>query len=59
MQLFYLPELSKSSNIAQFSKEESKHISKVLRKKIGDNIVITNGKNFLFEGILQLQYYHF
>ena len=52
MQLFYLSELSKSSKTAQFSNEESKHIYKVLRKKIGDNIVITNGKNLLFEGII-------
>ena len=43
MQLFYLPELEKNSQIATFSKEESKHIFKVLRKNIGDQLSITNG----------------
>ncbi len=52
MQLFFLPDLIKSSTIAQFSSEESKHIYKVLRKKVGEAILITNGKNFLFEGII-------
>lgn len=50
MQLFYLPDLSKENKTANFSKEESKHIFKVLRKNIGDNINITNGKNILFQG---------
>ena len=50
MQLFYLPELEKNSKIGTFSKEESKHIFKVLRKNIGDLLSITNGKNLLFSG---------
>ena len=45
MQLFYLPNLNKESKSAEFSKEESKHIFKVLRKDVGDDINITNGKN--------------
>ena len=49
MQLFYLPNLNKESISAEFSKEESKHIFKVLRKDVGDNINITNGKNLFFE----------
>lgn len=52
MQLFYLPDLSKEHKIADFSKDESKHIYKVLRKKKGDDIDITNGKNILFKGII-------
>ena len=51
MQLFYLPDLSKENKTANFNKEESKHIFKVLRKNIGDNINITNGKNILFQGL--------
>ena len=35
MQLFFLPELMKKNKIADFSKEESKHLYKVLRKKTG------------------------
>jgi len=34
MQLFYLPDLNKESKSAEFSKEESKHIFKVLRKEV-------------------------
>ena len=49
MQLFYLPNLNKESKSAEFSKEESKHIFKVLRKNVGDDINITNGKNLFFE----------
>lgn len=49
MQLFFLPNLNKESTSAEFSKEESKHIFKVLRKEVGDNINITNGKNLFFD----------
>ncbi len=52
MQLFYLPDLSKKHKVADFNKEESKHIYKVLRKKIGDDLQITNGKNTLFNGTI-------
>ncbi len=48
MQLFYNPELTESSSKISFSKEESRHIVKVLRKSIGDILHITNGKGCLF-----------
>lgn len=48
MQLFYNSELSQENNQIQFSKEESKHIVRVLRKSIGDTLYITNGKGVLF-----------
>lgn len=48
MQLFYNSELSTDSNQIQFSKEESRHIVKVLRKSVGDTLHITNGKGVLF-----------
>lgn len=48
MQLFYSKEISTTNNSFDFDKEESKHIFKVLRKKEGDSIQITNGKGFLF-----------
>ncbi len=35
-----------------FSKEESKHLAKVLRKKPGDSITLTNGKGLEWEGVL-------
>ena len=49
MQLFYLPKLSKNDKIAEFDKEEIKHLFKVLRKDIGDKLNITNGLNYFFE----------
>lgn len=52
MQIFFLPNLTKENKIADFSKEESKHLYKVLRKKNGDKINITNGKNILFKGTI-------
>jgi 16S rRNA (uracil1498-N3)-methyltransferase len=48
MQLFYNPELTEKTNQFSFSKDESKHITKVLRKKDGDTLHITNGKGWLF-----------
>ncbi|MDC6366897.1 MULTISPECIES: 16S rRNA (uracil(1498)-N(3))-methyltransferase [Flavobacteriaceae] len=49
MQLFFNPSLDNSYKQFFFSSEESKHITKVLRKKEGDLLHITNGKGFLFE----------
>ncbi len=49
MQLFYAPTISQDSDSYVFPKEESKHIIKVLRKKIDDILHITNGKGWLFK----------
>ena len=48
MQLFYNPDLTDHTQDFFFSKEESKHIAKVLRKKEGDTLSITNGQGWLF-----------
>lgn len=48
MQLFFNSELSQNQDEIQFSKEESKHIIRVLRKSLGDTLYITNGKGALF-----------
>jgi 16S rRNA (uracil1498-N3)-methyltransferase len=48
MQLFYNPSLDNSMHQISFDKEESRHIVKVLRKKEGDELFITNGKGELF-----------
>lgn len=53
MQLFYHPNIDKNTSNCLFDKEESQHIAKVLRKKQGDTLHITNGKGFLFEGQLR------
>lgn len=49
MQLFYSSDIQQSSETYLFDKEESKHIVKVLRKREGDIIQITNGLGLLCE----------
>ncbi len=49
MQLFYNPSLENNNEEFFIPPEESKHILKVLRKKEGDILNITNGKGFLFK----------
>ena len=48
MQLFYNPNINETSSPFVFDKEESRHIIKVLRKKEGDVLYVTNGFGFLF-----------
>ena len=48
MQLFYHPDLNEGDKDVTFPREESKHIVKVLRKKQGDQLKITNGKGWIF-----------
>ncbi len=50
MQLFYIPDLNKNSKTAIFSSDESRHLFKALRKKVGDEILITNGNHLMFRG---------
>jgi 16S rRNA (uracil1498-N3)-methyltransferase len=49
MQLFYFKDINEKSSSFLFDKEESKHIIKVLRKKVGDILMVTNGLGILFE----------
>jgi 16S rRNA (uracil1498-N3)-methyltransferase len=55
MQLFYNSDIKSTDTIFQFDKEESKHIIKVLRKRGGDIIHITNGKGYLFHSEITLE----
>lgn len=48
MQLFYTPNILPTSSTFTFDKTESRHIVKVLRKKPGDKLFITDGKGRLF-----------
>jgi 16S rRNA (uracil1498-N3)-methyltransferase len=48
MQLFYNPNINETATSFIFDKEESKHIIKVLRKKEGDILYVTNGLGYLF-----------
>ncbi|WP_405415858.1 16S rRNA (uracil(1498)-N(3))-methyltransferase [Maribacter sp. Asnod1-A12] len=50
MQLFYNPDIKDIDTTFTFDSNESKHIVKVLRKTNGDELWITNGSGYLFEG---------
>lgn len=52
MQLFYNPQISTNTKNFTFDKNESKHIIRVLRKKEGDQLFITNGDGYLFNAEL-------
>ncbi|MBD0778806.1 16S rRNA (uracil(1498)-N(3))-methyltransferase [Maribacter sp. ANRC-HE7] len=54
MQLFYNPKLDSSVSQFVFTPEESRHIVKVLRKKESDNLLITNGKGYIFEAKIMI-----
>lgn len=49
MQLFFNSNINSETKIFTFDKIESKHIVRVLRKKEGDVLKITNGKRLLFD----------
>lgn len=52
MQLFFNAEIQEDSKQISFSKEESRHIVKALRKKVGDTLYITNGKGWEFTALV-------
>ncbi|HLT34390.1 MAG TPA: 16S rRNA (uracil(1498)-N(3))-methyltransferase [Aquaticitalea sp.] len=54
MQLFYNPDIDEHTQQLTFPREESKHIVKVLRKSVGDQLHITNGKGWLFTAEISL-----
>ena len=50
MNLFYQPSIQQG--IFHLDSTESKHCTKVLRRKAGDKIHITDGKGFLYEAVI-------
>lgn len=54
MQLFYNSEINSDSQQFTFDKTESRHIVRVLRKKEGDKIFITNGLGVLFNSEIEI-----
>ena len=59
MQLFYHPELDTGVSQLTFNEEESRHIVRVLRKKKGDTLQITNGQGYIFQAqILEVDIHH-
>jgi 16S rRNA (uracil1498-N3)-methyltransferase len=54
MQLFYNKDLTQDDTEIRFSRDESKHIVKVLRKSTGDILHITNGNGWLFSSEISI-----
>lgn len=52
MQLFYSPHISSNQQEFTFSREESKHIVRVLRKKEGDMVHISDGLGYRYDGVI-------
>jgi len=52
MHLFYLPDLQCDDTTAHFTEEESGHGVRVLRLKVGDEVLITNGKGWMFTAVI-------
>lgn len=52
MQLFYSSEIGLDNPAYTFPREESKHIIRVLRKKEGDIVHITDGRGYLYTCII-------
>ncbi|MCU0378285.1 MAG: 16S rRNA (uracil(1498)-N(3))-methyltransferase [Bacteroidales bacterium] len=50
MQLFYTTDIT--GTVALFSREESGHCLRVMRMRKGDNLVFTDGKGNMYEGII-------
>lgn len=50
MDLFYLKSLTSATTECILEGEEAQHISKVLRKKVGDLLLLTNGKGLEWQG---------
>jgi len=54
MQLFYHPDIENHTLEFTFPADESRHITKVLRKKSGDILQITNGRGGLYQAEIVL-----
>ena len=49
MELFYNEHITSKSESFELNRKETKHITKVLRKREGDYLDFTNGKNEKFK----------
>lgn len=54
MHLFFDPQITLDSQSFTFNREESKHLTKVLRKQLGTIVTLTNGKGLQWTGKLSL-----
>jgi 16S rRNA (uracil1498-N3)-methyltransferase len=51
LNLFYQPNIAEG--VLVLDAEESRHCTKVLRKKVGENIFITDGKGFFYDAVIR------
>ncbi|MFT5925347.1 MAG: 16S rRNA (uracil1498-N3)-methyltransferase [Rubritalea sp.] len=54
MQLFYFNNLTPDTSVLQLDKEQARHMTKALRKKVGDSVHITDGVGNLYHGVISL-----
>jgi 16S rRNA (uracil1498-N3)-methyltransferase len=54
MQLFYFNNVTPDATVLQLDKEQARHMTKALRKKVGDSVHITDGVGNLYEGVISL-----
>jgi len=57
MHLFYLPDLQCDDTIAYFTEEESAHCARVLRLNAGDEVLIANGKGWIFTAVVLMAHH--
>ncbi len=54
MQLFYTPNIAENITTQRLSKEEGHHLLRVLRKKVGDVLYLTDGRGRLFKAAVEV-----
>lgn len=54
MQLFYFKNITPDATTLQLDKEQARHMTKALRKKVGDIVDITDGVGNLYKGTISL-----
>ena len=57
MHLFYLPDLQSDDTTAHFPEEESVHAVRVLRLNVGDEVLMTNGKGWMFTAAIAVSHH--
>lgn len=53
MAVFYTPELKATSSSVFLEEQESRHLSRVLRKKVGNRVTLINGQGIRASGVLK------
>lgn len=54
MQLFYYPQITPDIQTLHLNKEDARHLTRVLRKKTGDSVHVTDGKGNLYNATVGL-----